>query len=68
MLLSIIILSGQGCELLNRMILNGQRNRWYSIQQRATTAELEKMTKACYDSLEVITKDITHYLEVNGIM
>ena len=46
----------KGCELLNRMILNGQRNRWYSIQQRATTAELEKMTKACYDSLEVITK------------
>ena len=46
----------KGCELLNHMILNGQRNRWYSIQQRATTAELEKMTKACYDSLEVITK------------
>lgn len=46
----------KGCELLNRMILNGQKNRWYSIQQRATTGQLEKMTKACYDSLEVITK------------
>ena len=23
----------KGCELLNRMILDGQRNRWYSIQQ-----------------------------------
>ena len=35
----------KGCELLNRMILNGQRNRWYSIQQGNCTAELEKMTK-----------------------
>lgn len=46
----------KGCELLNRMVLNGQKNRWYSIQQRAATAQLEKMTKTCYDSLQVITK------------
>ncbi|NDV64136.1 glycosyl hydrolase 115 family protein [Bacteroides sp. 224] len=46
----------KGCELLNRMILTGQRNRWYAIQQRAATEQLEKMTKACYDSLDVITK------------
>lgn len=46
----------KGCELLNRMVLNGQKNRWYSIQQRAATDQLAKMTKACYDSLEVITK------------
>lgn len=46
----------KGCELLNRMILDGQRNRWYSIQQRASTKELEKSAKACYDSLEVIAK------------
>ena len=46
----------KGCELLNRMILDGQRNRWYSIQQRAATGELEKTVKACYDSLQVITK------------
>ena len=46
----------KGCELLNRMILDGQRNRWYSIQQRASNKELEKSSKACYDSLEVITK------------
>ena len=25
----------KGCELLNRMILDGQRNRWYAVQQRA---------------------------------
>ena len=46
----------KGCELLNRMILDGQRNRWYSIQQRASTSELEKKVKACYDSLQVITQ------------
>lgn len=46
----------KGCELLNRMVLNGQKNRWYSIQQRAATNQLEKMTKACYDSLDIITK------------
>lgn len=46
----------KGCELLNRMILDGQRNRWYSIQQRAAANKLAKSAKACYDSLEVITK------------
>lgn len=46
----------KGCELLNRMILDGQRNRWYSIQQRASAKELGKSAKVCYDSLEVITK------------
>ena len=45
----------KGCELLNRMILDGQRNRWYSIQQRASTSELEKKVKACYDSLQVLS-------------
>ena len=53
----------KGCELLNRMILDGQRNRWYSIQQRASTKELEKSAKACYDSLEVITKGYNSLLD-----
>lgn len=46
----------KGCELLNRMVLDGQRNRWYAIQQRASAKNLEKSAKTCYDSLEVITK------------
>lgn len=46
----------KGCELLNRMILDGQRNRWYSIQQRALARDLEKSVKNCYDSLGVITQ------------
>ncbi len=45
----------KGCELLNRMILNGQRNRWYAIQQRASAVALEKDVRSCYDSLQVIT-------------
>ncbi|WP_294607609.1 glycosyl hydrolase 115 family protein [uncultured Bacteroides sp.] len=53
----------KGCELLNRMILDGQRNRWYSIQQRASAKELEKSAKVCYDSLEVITKGYNSLLD-----
>lgn len=53
----------KGCELLNRMILDGQRNRWYSIQQRASAKELEKSAKLCYDSLEVITKGYNSLLD-----
>ncbi len=46
----------KGCELLNRMVLGGQKNRWYSIQQRAATSELEQKVKVCHDSLDIITK------------
>ena len=46
----------KGCELLNRMILDGQRNRWYAIQQRAATRKLAESVKACHDSLDIITK------------
>lgn len=52
----------KGCELLNRMVLNGQKNRLYSIQQRAATDKLKKMTEVCYDSLDVITKDYNSLL------
>lgn len=52
----------KGCELLNRMVLNGQKNRLYSIQQRAATDKLKEMTKVCYDSLDVITKDYNSLL------
>ncbi|WP_270439422.1 glycosyl hydrolase 115 family protein [Bacteroides bouchesdurhonensis] len=45
----------KGCELLNQMVLNGQKNRWYSIQQRAATGFLANKTKVCYDSLQIIT-------------
>lgn len=46
----------KGCELLNRMILDGQKNRWYWNQGRAITNELAESSKVCHDSLDVITK------------
>lgn len=46
----------KGCELLNRTILYGQRNRWYAMQNRAATNKLAKESEICYDSLEAITK------------
>lgn len=52
----------KGCELLNRMILDGQRNRWYAIQQRAATDSFAKSAKICYDSLAVITKGYNELL------
>lgn len=45
----------KGCELLNRMVLNGQKNRWYAIQQRAATGLLEQDVKACWTALDSIT-------------
>ena len=53
----------KGCELLNRMILSGQRNRWYSIQQRAATDLYAQEAKQCYDSLDVITKGYNSLLD-----
>lgn len=52
----------KGSELLNRMVLNGQKNRLYSIQQRAATDKLKEMTKVCYDSLNVITQNYNSLL------
>lgn len=45
----------KACELLNRMILSGQKNRWYSIQNRAATDSLANVANVCYDSLQIIT-------------
>lgn len=46
----------KGCELLNKMILNGQKNRWYALQNRAKTNELIDCVKICYDSLQTISE------------
>ncbi|MDE5815303.1 MAG: glycosyl hydrolase 115 family protein, partial [Alistipes sp.] len=45
----------KACELLNRMILYGQKNRLYAVQQRAATDSLAAACRQCYDSLQVIT-------------
>ncbi len=45
----------KACELLNRMVLYGQKNRMYAAQQRAATDSLAAACRQCYDSLQVIT-------------
>lgn len=45
----------RGAELMNRMTLGGQRNRWYARQGRAATNAVRDEVKNCYDSLQIIT-------------
>ena len=46
----------KGCEFLNKMVLYGQKNRWYALQKRAATNSISKEVKAYYDSLQIITQ------------
>ena len=45
----------KGAELMNRMTLGGQKNRWYARQKRVQTNEIKKEVELCFDSLNVIT-------------
>ena len=45
----------KGCELLNRMVLSGQKNRWYATQQRAAAKLQADEARLCHDSLDIIT-------------
>lgn len=45
----------RGAELMNRMTLGGQRNRWYARQGRAATNAVRDEVRNCYDSLHTIT-------------
>ena len=46
----------RGAELMNRMTLGGQRNRWYARPGRAATNAVRDEVQRCYDSLQVITR------------
>ena len=46
----------RGAELMNRMTLGGQRNRWSARQGRAATNAVRDEVQRCYDSLQVITR------------
>ena len=46
----------RGAELMKRMTLGGQRNRWYARQGRAATNAVRDEVQRCYDSLQVITR------------
>lgn len=52
----------KGCEYLNKMVLYGQKNRWYALQGRAATDSIAKEAKACYDSLQIITQEYNSLL------
>ena len=53
----------KGAELMNRMALGGQKNRWFARQQRTATDSVKKAVRQCYDSLQVITKGYNDLLE-----
>ncbi|MDE6339199.1 MAG: glycosyl hydrolase 115 family protein, partial [Muribaculaceae bacterium] len=53
----------KGCELLNRMVLDGQRNRRYASEGRASARKYASYVKESYDSLETITNGYNSLLE-----
>lgn len=53
----------KGCELLNSMILDGQRNRRYATEHRASAEKYASSAKLCHDSLDVITKGYNSLLD-----
>ncbi len=46
----------KGCELMNRMTIGAQINRFYAFQNRAATGLVKADVLSCFDSLKVITK------------
>lgn len=52
----------KGAELMNKMRLTGQRNRWYAFQGRSLTNELREVTRRYHDSLQIITKEYNNLL------
>lgn len=53
----------KACELMSRMVLSGQKNRWYALQRRtAATAAADEAVR-CHDSLRVITEGYNSMLD-----
>lgn len=53
----------KACELMSRMVLFGQKNRWYALQRRtAATAAADEAIR-CHDSLRVITEGYNSLLD-----
>lgn len=53
----------KGAELMNRMTLGGQKNRWYARQHRVLTNRIGEEVKSCYDSLQIITDTYNSLLD-----
>lgn len=53
----------KACELLNRQILLGQKNRWYSLYNHASTDALAETARACHDSLRTLSDGYNKLLD-----
>lgn len=53
----------KACELMSRMVLSGQKNRLYALQQRSATQAAADEAVSCYDSLRVITDGYNSLLD-----
>jgi len=53
----------KGAELMNKMALTGQKNRWYAQQGRAATNRLQKDTRMYLDSLNIISNGYNSLLD-----
>lgn len=53
----------KACELMSRMILSGQKNRWYALQRRSSATAAADEAMRCHDSLRVITEGYNSLLD-----
>lgn len=53
----------KACELMSRMVLSGQKNRWYALQQRTAAKAAADEAIRCHDSLRVITEGYNSLLD-----
>lgn len=53
----------KACELMSRMVLSGQKNRWYALQRRAAATTAADEAMRCHDSLRVITEGYNSLLD-----
>lgn len=53
----------KACELMSRMVLSGQKNRWYALQRRAAATAAADEAIRCHDSLRVITEGYNSLLD-----
>lgn len=51
----------KGCELINKMVLTGQKNRWYVLQQRAAANKLKNRRKYIMIVYKLLLKGIILY-------
>lgn len=53
----------KACELMSRMVLSGQKNRWYALQRRTAATAAADEAMRCHDSLRVITEGYNSLLD-----